>query len=142
MAITGAIDNDVHSTITEPVDRVEASGLSRRKFLGGVGGVAAAAMTAGAVALEPALGKGSGEAEAQGTPAAEPASTAEQAEIGPRPRAMHESSLWSRAALDSWHSRWSCQQRHRSTATRSRATSSSTTTQTANGTTENPASRE
>jgi hypothetical protein len=77
------IDDDVRGTNPEAVGRGGPPGLSRREFLGSVGGVTAAAITAGAVALEPALDKSSSVAEAYDGAEAGPASTVEKADIGP-----------------------------------------------------------
>ncbi|HEX6901546.1 MAG TPA: vanadium-dependent haloperoxidase [Thermoanaerobaculia bacterium] len=49
-------ENDVLNLLTDPAANMDSSGLSRRKFLGGLGGAAAATMAAGVVggvALEP-----------------------------------------------------------------------------------------
>ena len=53
----------------EPRDAESRAALSRRRFLGGMGGVAAAAMAGGALAFEPMLGKGG--AGSSGTAAAD-----------------------------------------------------------------------
>jgi len=48
---------------TSAAAAARAAGLSRRKFLGGVGGVAAAAMTTGGLAIEPLIRGGGAQAE-------------------------------------------------------------------------------
>jgi hypothetical protein len=46
--------NDVHDKVTDVQGEVDSSALSRRKFLGGLGGAAAAAVASSVVGLEPA----------------------------------------------------------------------------------------
>ncbi|HEV2846127.1 MAG TPA: vanadium-dependent haloperoxidase [Thermoanaerobaculia bacterium] len=58
-------ENDVLNRITDVAGQTDVSGLSRRKFLGGIGGAAAATMAAGvvgSVALEPLVNETAAEA--------------------------------------------------------------------------------
>ena len=66
-------ENDVLNLLTDPAANMDSSGLSRRKFLGGLGGAAAATVAAGvvgSVALEPLVDTGAVAEAANSTSAA------------------------------------------------------------------------